>query len=212
MPQREIERFEAVRGRTLTLTASLTQAQLDWRPEPGRWSVGEVLDHIVLAEEVYRRPMAELIARARRGEATFVRDTARELNTSILFIPRPIFALFDLPVSLFTGFVPLPLRELAARSRLLPVQNPDVGTPRPERTRRALRDDLEASISLTKTLLLDNADLDYTRMIYANTLLGRNDIVALLRLMIRHEERHQEQLCDVMTAERFPPPTADDHA
>jgi hypothetical protein len=42
--------LEAVRGRVLAEVDGLSQAQADWRPAPTEWSVGEIVDHLTLAE------------------------------------------------------------------------------------------------------------------------------------------------------------------
>ncbi|MFW6192865.1 MAG: DinB family protein [Gemmatimonadota bacterium] len=48
------------------LAAGLTPEQLRWRPEPGRWSVGECLDHLVLTGEAYLEVLDEAIEEGRR--------------------------------------------------------------------------------------------------------------------------------------------------
>ena len=38
--------FEAVTQEARDLAAGLSPAQWSWRPEPGRWSIAECLDHL----------------------------------------------------------------------------------------------------------------------------------------------------------------------
>ena len=53
-----------VYGRTV---AALTQPQLDFSPRTGRWSIGEVLDHLLLVEAAYRSEIAQLVELQRSG-------------------------------------------------------------------------------------------------------------------------------------------------
>src|SRR5919202_363880 len=45
-------------------TAGLSQAQTDWCPAPGHWSIGEVLDHITVAEAVWGRMISNVLKAA----------------------------------------------------------------------------------------------------------------------------------------------------
>jgi hypothetical protein len=53
----EIERYlaavEAVKSDARVLVAGLSPEQFNWRPEPGRWSIGECLDHLNTIEKVF---------------------------------------------------------------------------------------------------------------------------------------------------------------
>jgi DinB family protein len=42
--------LESVRSQLLKEAEGLTQAQADWQPADGEWSVGEILHHLMLAE------------------------------------------------------------------------------------------------------------------------------------------------------------------
>jgi DinB superfamily len=50
--------------RLATLARDLDPEQLVRRPTPSSWSVGEVLEHLCLADENYARPLATLLHRA----------------------------------------------------------------------------------------------------------------------------------------------------
>src|SRR5215831_9065021 len=68
MVQANLEQLHAVRSRTLSQMQDLSQGQLDYVPEPGAWSIGEVVDHLILSEQVLRGDMAILIERAQAGQ------------------------------------------------------------------------------------------------------------------------------------------------
>ena len=42
--------LESVRAQVLKETEALSQAQVDWQPAEGEWSIGEILHHVMLAE------------------------------------------------------------------------------------------------------------------------------------------------------------------
>jgi len=44
--------------RATRLVAGLTTTQLNWKPSPGEWSVGQCLDHLCVANEVYLRAIS----------------------------------------------------------------------------------------------------------------------------------------------------------
>lgn len=52
-PQRLISELEAADSRAERLASGLNHEQLNWRPTPGAWSVGQCLEHLVIANGVY---------------------------------------------------------------------------------------------------------------------------------------------------------------
>ena len=58
MTERIGRRFEAVERQREALqrdALALTDAQLAWTPNPGTWSVGGIVEHLVLADEAFAR-------------------------------------------------------------------------------------------------------------------------------------------------------------
>ncbi|HEX3555624.1 MAG TPA: DinB family protein [Thermoanaerobaculia bacterium] len=47
--QAALDQLAQARAQTLALVQPLSQEELDRAPAPGKWSVGEVLDHLFLA-------------------------------------------------------------------------------------------------------------------------------------------------------------------
>ena len=70
----------ATRERIATLVRPLDTARLNEHPEPGGWSVGQVLEHLVVADERYIKPFAELL-RSNRPDAA---APAREWKPSFI--------------------------------------------------------------------------------------------------------------------------------
>lgn len=195
---KSLDKFAATRARTLAMADGLTQEQLDCLPAPNRWSVGEVLDHMLRAERINREQVAQLIQLKRQGKRPEIRLTFSDLNVSVAGLPRSLLSLFEAPLTLMNMFVPGSLRNFLTRTRVVPFQNPDRATPRRGRSAVELRSDLIASLEETKRLFQNNPDLDYDQMFIQHPLLGRYDVPGLLRFMAAHEQRHQSQMNDVL--------------
>jgi len=191
---KSLDEFASTRARTLTLINGLTQDQFDSVPAPNRWSIGEVLDHMLLAERLNREQVAKLIELVREGRRPELRLTFSDLNVSIAGLPRVLLPLFETPLTLANMFVPDCVRNYLTRTPLVPFRNPDQGTPRRGRPASELRGDLVTSLEVTKNLFENNPDLDYDHMFLQHPLLGRYDVPGLLRFMSAHEQRHQSQV------------------
>lgn len=194
----------SVRALTLAAVMPLSQRQLDFSPRPDRWSIGEIADHLLLAERQYREEIGRLIALARSGQRPYIRRSFAEANVAPLFIPEAVLSMLDVPFSLFGRFVPDAVRAVITELPLLPTRNPTFATPRPQRPAAALRTDLATSIKETAGLLASNADIDFTQLISEHPLTGRTNVPQILIFLARHERRHQRQMEDVRMAEGFP--------
>ena len=70
IPQRDLHqqlRAESIttRERIAAMLRSLDPAKLNEHPEPKGWSIGQVLEHLVVADELYDVPLAALLRSAR---------------------------------------------------------------------------------------------------------------------------------------------------
>jgi hypothetical protein len=61
-------------ARLATAVRGLDPEQLVRRPAPTSWSVGEVLEHLCVADELYAKPVATMIHRARPDAGAPLRD------------------------------------------------------------------------------------------------------------------------------------------
>lgn len=64
----------ALHERMATVARGLDPEQLLRRPDPPGWSVGEVLEHLCVADELYAKPTATLIHRARPDAGAPLRE------------------------------------------------------------------------------------------------------------------------------------------
>jgi hypothetical protein len=198
-----LAQFRETRARTLVMVEGLTQTQFDYAPAPNRWSIGEVLDHMLLGERLNREQVAKLIQLKREGQRPELMLTFSDLNISIVGVPRFLLPLFEAPLTLMNMFVPDSLRNYLTRTRLIPFRNPDPATPHHGRPAAELRNDLIASLQETERLFQNNPQLDYDEMVVQHPLLGRYNVPGLLRFMSAHEQRHQSQIAGIQTALGF---------
>jgi uncharacterized damage-inducible protein DinB len=203
MYQEELNLFRATRGATLELAAPLTEPQAAFTPAPGKWSVAEVLDHLLLAEQLYRERFSRLIELKKAGKKPQLDSSFDEINTSVMFIPKPLLPALEMPFRMMNLFIPSAVREVMTRNRIMPAQAPSIAEPR-KRPLKELRPALAASLEETQRLFDSNAGLDYREMRMSHPLMGDNNVLQILRIMRLHEERHQEQIRNVMRTPAFP--------
>ncbi|HJP91108.1 MAG TPA: DinB family protein [Pyrinomonadaceae bacterium] len=199
-----LDEFRATRARTLAIAEQLTRVQVEFTPDSNKWSVGEVLDHMILAERVNRDQIARQIEMKRQDRVAELSLTFSELNISIAGVPHCILSLLEGPITFMNMFVPNGLRNYLTRHRLIPFRNPDVATPQRGRSLTELASDLRSSLQQTETLLRNNADLNFNEMILRHPLLGSYNVPGLLRFMAAHEQRHQSQINNILASPRFP--------
>ena len=95
MYQTDWKLFRSVRTATLGLADTLSEQQAAFVPAPGKWSIGEVLDHLLLAEKLYRDRFAKLIELKKAGQKAELQSDFSEIDTSVLFIPKPLLPFLE---------------------------------------------------------------------------------------------------------------------
>src|SRR5215471_17338913 len=115
MVKEELVQLRAVRSRTVAMFQDLSQEQLDNVPQPGQWSVGEQVDHLILAEQVLRRDMAILIERAKAGQTPYLYRSFAEFNARPAFLPACVLSWLEAPLTVFTAVIPAIVREYVVR-------------------------------------------------------------------------------------------------
>ena len=198
MYQADLAFFRTTRQRTLELIDGLTQAQTEFAPGPEQWSVGEIVDHILLTEALNRREIMELIDMAKSGRTPYLMRTFADVNVSIAYIPKSVLPFLEVPFRALSLVIPRAAQEFMTRYRLVPAQSPDVGIPRRGRPIDDLRQELHASLQEMVALFEANPTLDYRAMTHQHPLLGVNNVLQLLRIVALHEQRHQSQISDLL--------------
>jgi hypothetical protein len=199
-----LELHRSTRAQTLTMLQVLSQNQLDYQPAPEKWSVGEVLDHLILGQRLNLSYMAEVIGMKKGGQRPDLRLSFTDVDVSLGYIPKSLLPALETPFTILNMFLPTTIRDFMTSHRLVPAQNPHLTTPRRARPVHELRSDLISSFKEMETLLRSHAHLDYSEMVIRHPLLGNNSIAGLLRFLALHEWRHQSQIDDILTSPRFP--------
>ena len=60
--KRLLKELDASDARAIALVKPLTPEQLNWKPAPEKWSVGQCLEHLAISIEVYLGPLADALA------------------------------------------------------------------------------------------------------------------------------------------------------
>lgn len=60
--KRLLRELEASDARAIALLKPLTPEQLNWKPSPEKWSVGQCVEHLAISNEVYLGPIADALA------------------------------------------------------------------------------------------------------------------------------------------------------
>ena len=196
------------RAQTLAGLTGLSQAQVDFKPAPGRWSIGEIADHLILAESLYRAEIERLLELARAGRRPYLKRSFHDINVAPLYLPTPILSLLSAPLSMASRLIPDPVRRVVTRLPVLPTRHPDRATPVHGRPVGELRTDLQRSLAGMRTLLAAGDDREFAAMISEHPLTGPSNVLQILGFLALHERRHQLQMERVRSAPRFPAPTA----
>lgn len=196
--------YASARALTLAAVTPLSQGQLDFSPAAGRWSIGEVADHLLLAEREYRAEIGRLIDLVRAGRKPYIKRSFAEANVSPLFLPDAVLSLFETPFSLIGRLVPDAVRGALTELPLVPTRNPDFSTPRPKRPAAALKSDLAASMNDTRNLIAAHPDIDFSELVSEHPLMGRTNVPQILTFLAKHEHRHQRQMERVRSDPSFP--------
>jgi uncharacterized damage-inducible protein DinB len=200
----ELEMLSSTRSRTLAIVAGLSQEQMDYSPAPGKWSIGELLDHLLLSEGITRNDIAELIDMARAGREPDLSRSTDDFDVAPFFIPKPLLPFAQEPFAFLSLFFPNRMRELLLRYVIVPARAASAASPVKGRPADELREALVSSLKETEALFATNPDLDYGRMIHRHPLLGVQNVRQLLRNLALHERRHQDQIAGVLRRALLP--------
>jgi hypothetical protein len=166
--------LEDVRGELLREVEGLSQVQSDWRPAPNDWSIGEVIDHLAVAEVATGKLTTKLTKEAAAGGAPAV-------------FPHDL-----------TEFAPLPVPASAAANAPESVW-PTHGKPFIDvlATLRATRERSRQSFDRL-------AACDPRTLRFKHFRLGNLDLAQWWRLAADHDRVHLGQVRDIKQAPGFP--------
>jgi hypothetical protein len=166
--------LQAVRAQVLREAEGLSQAQADWKPTEKDWSVGEVIDHLTIAEVATGKLTTKL---------------TREADAGGRLAPFPAG---------LSAFAPVPAQP-PGPAEAPPVVWPSYGKPIAEliATMRATRERSRQSIERLATL-------DPRPLTFKHFRLGEMDLAQWWALQAEHDGIHLAQIREVKRAPGFP--------
>ena len=165
------------------LTAELTDPQLNWRPDPEKWSVGECLEHLTVTARLYTDPFRDTIADARRRGITGAGPYRRSLFGRVWAWTMEPPVRFRMPAPRQMR----PTRQLSM-TRVLP--------------------DFVTEQTTYRQMLAEMDGLDLAHVKLASPVMRRVrlSLIDWLGIHVAHERRHLWQARGVRTSPGFPAP------
>lgn len=168
------EDLQAVRAEVLREAEGLSQAQADFKPGEKDWSVGEVIDHLTIAEIATGKLTTKLTREAEAAGAV---------------------APFPADLRAFTPLPPWP----AGPAEAPPVVWPSAGKPI-----RDLIATMKATRERSRQSIEKMATLDPRRLVFKHFRLGDLDLAQWWVLQAQHDRIHLGQIRDIKRARGFP--------
>src|SRR5437764_11615347 len=78
-----LEFLRTTRAHTLEIAQALSQRQMDYQSEAGKWSVGEVLDHLILGQRLNLSYIAQVIGMKKAGQRPVLRLSFTDVDVSV---------------------------------------------------------------------------------------------------------------------------------
>lgn len=178
-PARVIDGLSDADRRASALARGLSAAQLNWQPSSHQWSIGQCLDHLLVANEVYLPP----ISRALDGRASSPVDET---------MPGPLGRFF------IRTYIEPSTQRLRGRAprKIRPAQQipPDI-------LDRFLR-----SNDLARAMVRRASAYDVNRIRFVNPFvpLLRFNVAGGIEVLWRHQHRHLRQAERVRQSAEFP--------
>ena len=174
--QEILSEIESVRANLYAAANEFSQAQLDFKPSPDSWSIGEVLSHLNVVEKGLPRLYSMLLAKA--AEAGLTPETEGSWVKS----------LDEFKLEVVTQRMPAPERVL-----------PQSGIAKNE-----LIESLQQSRQALITAVSEAGDHDYSAVKFPHPFFGEINFYQWILFVGKHEARHLSQIEKIKTAENFP--------
>jgi DinB superfamily len=168
-------------------------------PAPGEWSAGELVDHLLRTERLWRQEVEELLRLKEAGRQPYLSRLLTDFPIPLVGrLPAPLLGLLAVPMTVFNAFLPTGLILAFLRYPTLKAKAPPAIAPRQGRPAAELKRELRSEAEATAAVFEDHPSVRFDRLIYQHPLLGIVTAVDLLRVITVHEQRHQEQLTGIL--------------
>ena len=176
--QEVIDCISSERQALLDSTAGLSEAQLEFKPADGEWSISDVLHHLALTDEANFKLAANMLKQAQAN--SLPSDSTPEASV----------------LRSLDGFKPKLTGKFQAPERVAPKSH----LPAAESMSR-LRDSRERMLAAVEQL----GDYDLAALSYPHPLLGDLNGYQWLIIAGKHESRHTAQVARIKSDPKFPP-------
>lgn len=201
-----IGKLQEERAAFLRHMDGLSQAELDFKPAPDSWSVGEVAHHVGLTERVFHRYMTELLRSGNPEQGASRTIHFDELPMGPQMIPTSLLRLAPvlMPFAILSSLMPQSLQSALlanpwVKIKTAPAVEPKHGIPQAE-----MLDFLKQARQATLELLEPVKEWDLTRFRWFHPLMGAHDVYGTLDLIASHDHRHAGQIERVKSNPKFP--------
>jgi len=168
-----VKEIDAARSELIHVVSDVDGAATGAREAPGQWSIGEIMHHLVLMENLVTTLLEKQIPRAKD------RGVGADTSTESLIHSLDCYAIETV------------VDKLTAPQSVVPAQG---------RTRGELLSLLSDSRARLK-LAIDEADgIDLSQMHFPHPVLGRLDMYQWILFVGKHERRHIAQIARVKGA------------
>ncbi|MCP3959270.1 MAG: TIR domain-containing protein [bacterium] len=167
---------------------------LEYSPGPGRWSIAEIAEHLLLTDRFFLKELRVVVDRVRAGKDPMLRRSLDYFPLSVRFVPKSIEPYVLFPFSYMTRVAPRPLRELMARNRVVEINAPAATIPRGLTPTSRLQAELEQSLKDIESFFQQHPHFDYREIGFEHPILGTPSIMDFLRFLAAHEQRHHKQM------------------
>jgi hypothetical protein len=168
------DELQAVRAQVLAEVEGLSQRQADWKPGEKDWSLGEIVDHLTIAENATGKLTTKLTREAEAGGAPAV-------------FPHDL-----------TGFAPLPSWPAG------PAEAPAVVWPGHGKPIGELIAAMKATRERSRQSIEKLGACDPRRLVFKHFRLGELDLAQWWKLQAEHDGIHLAQIREVKAAPGFP--------
>jgi hypothetical protein len=208
--ERGLIKLREARGQTLELIGDLTQEESDFfpatlLPSAKSWSIGQILQHLLLIESLHRKLIRDLIELGRQGAKKNLELTFTEIDNSIAFLPRSVMPMLAAPLNFLNMFIPRIVREEMFRVPIIPGTNPTAAEPVLTRPIAELRAEALSSLTMTAEIFQGHLPPDLLERTFSHPLLGAHNAADVLGILAAHEERHHGQIRRAFSDPHFPP-------
>jgi hypothetical protein len=162
-----IDEIERTRSQLLAMVSGSTQSELDSRPLPDQWSIGEILHHLSIIENQVTHVAAKQIGRAEKS------GLAPDPSDESILQSLDQFAIETAPQKIASPQFAVPTKSIKKEDLLEELK----------KSRIALMEQLRKAHSY-----------DLSRLQFPHPVLGRLDMYQWILYVGKHEQRHIHQM------------------